>query len=124
MFRAGLRWVAAPVTFEAGGVTIYGTYTHPGGAAAGTVPAAVPLGGSGSVTDRNDNAPGQRDRNLLAAVAGWLSADGVASLRYDKLGSGQTGWGRYAAHPEQAGLGTYEQAVSYTHLTLPTTPYV
>ena len=109
MFRAGLRWVAAPVTFEAGGVTIYGTYTHPGGAAAGTVPAAVPLGGSGSVTDRNDNAPGQRDRNLLAAVAGWLSADGVASLRYDKLGSGQTGWGRYAAHPGQAGIGAYEQ---------------
>ena len=42
-------------------------------------------------------------------MANWLSADGVASLRYDKLGSGQTGWGRYAAHPERAGLGTYEQ---------------
>jgi dienelactone hydrolase len=102
-------WVAQPVTFEAGGVTIYGTYTHPGGAAAATVPAAVLLGGSGAVTDRNDNAPGQIHRDLLAAVAGWLSADGVASLRYDKLGSGQTGWGRYAAHPERAGLGTYEQ---------------
>ena len=102
-------WVAQPVTFEAGGVTIYGTYTHPGSAAARTVPAAVLLGGSGSVTDRNDNAPGQPDRNTLTAVASWLSADGVASLRYDKLGSGQTGWGRYAAHPERAGLGTYEQ---------------
>ena len=31
-------WVAQPVTFEAGGVTIHGTYTHPGSAAAGTVP--------------------------------------------------------------------------------------
>ena len=61
------------------------------------------------MTDRNDNAPGQPDRNTLDAVASWLSADGVASLRYDKLGSGQTGWGKYAAHPEQAGLGTYEQ---------------
>jgi ORF 12 gene product N-terminal len=30
-----------PVTFEAGGITIYGTYTHPGRAAAGTVPAAL-----------------------------------------------------------------------------------
>ena len=49
-------WVAAPVTFGAGGVTIHGTYTHPGGAAAGTVPAAVLLGGSGPATDRNDNA--------------------------------------------------------------------
>ena len=102
-------WVAQPVTFEAGGVTIYGTYTHPGSAAAGTVPAAVLLGGSGSATDRNDNAPGQTHRNLLLAVANWLSADGVASLRYDKLGSGQTGWGRYAAHPERAGIRPYEQ---------------
>ena len=88
---------------------IYGTYTHPSSVAARTVPAALLLGGSGSVTDRNDNAPGQPDRNTLEAVASWLSADGVASLRYDKLGSGQTGWGKYAAHPEQAGLGTYEQ---------------
>ncbi len=34
-------WVAQPVTFEAGGVTTYGTYTDPGSVAAGTVPAAV-----------------------------------------------------------------------------------
>jgi len=102
-------WVAQPVTFEAGGVTIHGTYTHPGSAAAGTLPAALLVAGYGSSTDRNDNAPGQPDRNTLEAVANWLSADGVASLRYDKLGSGQTGWGKYVAHPEQAGLGTYEQ---------------
>ena len=102
-------WVAQPVTFEAGGVTIHGTYTHPGGAAAGTLPAALLIAAYGSSTDRNDDAPGQPDRNTLEAVANWLSADGVASLRYDKLGSGQTGWGRYAAHPDQAGLGTYEQ---------------
>ena len=99
----------APVTFQAGGVTIHGTYTHPGKTAAGTVPAAVLLGGSGSTTDRNDNAPGQPNRNTLEAVANWLSADGVASLRYDKLGSGQTGWGKYAAHPGRAGIGPYEQ---------------
>jgi len=102
-------WVAQPVTFEAGGVTIHGTYTHPSSAAAGTLPAALLIAGYGSATDRNDNDPGQPDRNLLQAVANWLSADGVASLRYDKLGSGQTGWGKYAAHPERAGLGVYEQ---------------
>ena len=102
-------WVAQPVTFEAGGVTIHGTYTHPSSAPAGTIPAAVLLGGSGPTTDRNDNAPGQPDRNTLEAVTGWLSADGVTSLRYDKLGSGQTGWGRYAAHPGRAGIGPYEQ---------------
>jgi hypothetical protein len=42
-------------------------------------------------------------------VANWLSADGVASLRYGKLDSGQTGWGKYAAHPDQVGIGPYEQ---------------
>ena len=111
-------WVAQPVTFEAGGVTIHGTYTHPSNAAAGTVPAALLIGGYGSSTDRNDNAPGQPDRNTFVAVANWLSANGVASLRYDKLGSGQTGWGPYAAHPERAGLGTYEQeaATALTYL--------
>jgi uncharacterized protein len=103
-------WVAQPVTFEAGGVTIYGTYTHPGSAAAGTVPAAVLIAALGGSTDRNDNAPGDTaHRDTLAAVASWLSADGVASLRYDKLGSGQTGWGKYAAHPDQVGIGPYEQ---------------
>jgi hypothetical protein len=102
-------WVAQPVTFGAGGVTIHGTYTRPACAAAGTLPAALLIAAYGSNMDRNDNAPGQLDRNTLEAVAGWLSADGVASLRYDKLGSGQTGWGRYAAYPERAGLGTYEQ---------------
>ena len=124
-------WVAQQVTFDAGGVTIYGTYTHPRAAAPGSIPAAVLLGGSGSATDRNDNCTrhcwtgprpaGSTDpqlgRNALAAVANWLSADGVASLRYDKLGSGQTGWGRYAAHPDRVGIKQYEQeataALSY-----------
>jgi uncharacterized protein len=103
-------WVAQPVTFQAGGVTIYGTYTHPGSAAAGTVPAALLITSLGGSTDRNDNAPGDTaHRDDFIAVANWLSADGVASLRYDKLGSGQTGWGPYAAHPDQVGIGPYEQ---------------
>ena len=116
-------WVAQPVTFQAGEVTIYGTYTHPSNThpsttTAQTIPAAVLLAGAGTATDRNDNGTvtdpngndvEQPNRNTLEAVANWLSADGVASLRYDKLGSGQTGWGRYAGHPEQVGLKTYEQ---------------
>jgi acetyl esterase/lipase len=102
-------WVAQPVTFQAGGVTVHGTYTHPRSAAAGTLPAAVLLAGAGLTTDRNGNAAGQPDRDTLEAVANWLSADGVASLRYDKLGSGQTGLGRYAAHPGLVGIRPYEQ---------------
>jgi uncharacterized protein len=103
-------WVAQPVTFQAGGVTVYGTYTHPRSAAGGSIPAAVLLAGSGSATDRNDNSPGTPHCNTLEAVANWLSADGVASLRYDKVGSGQTGWSKYAAHPWRVGIKPYEQA--------------
>lgn len=80
-------WEAQPGSFEAGGVRIYGTYTHPSVAAAGVIPGALLLGGSGTATDRNDNSAAQPNRNLLEAVANWLSADGVASLRYDKVGS-------------------------------------
>jgi uncharacterized protein len=100
-------WVAQPVTFDAGGITIYGTYTHPGRAKPQQVPGAVLIAGSGSV-DRNENEPGLQ-LNSFAAVANWLAADGVATLRYDKLGSGQTGAGPYAAHPEHVGIKPFEQ---------------
>jgi pimeloyl-ACP methyl ester carboxylesterase len=116
--RLAPGWTAQPVSFPAGGVTIYGTYTHPSNAPARTIPAAVLLAGSGTATNRNDNGTAtdrngktvwQPYRNTLEAVANWLSADGVASVRYDKLGSGQTGWGSYAGHPERVGLESYEQ---------------
>ena len=52
------------------------------------VPAVLLIAGSGP-TDRNGNSsiePGPID--TLKTLADWLSDDGVASLRYDKLGSG------------------------------------
>jgi acetyl esterase/lipase len=42
--------------------------------------------------------------NTLKTVADWLSDDGVASLRYDKLGSGQTGIGPYAQKLDEVGV--------------------
>jgi dienelactone hydrolase len=99
-------WVAQAVTFAAGRMTIYGTYTHPRAAAA-RVPGALLIQGSGN-TDRNDNEPGFVV-NTLAAAANWLSQDGVATLRYDKLASGETGAGPYAAHPDSVGIAPYEQ---------------
>jgi pimeloyl-ACP methyl ester carboxylesterase len=100
-------WVAEPVRFDAGGMVVYATYTHPRAAPSGRIPAALLIAGSGAV-DRNGNEPGFQV-NTLEAVANWLSADGVASLRYDKLGSGQTGSGPYATHPERIGLRPFEQ---------------
>ena len=94
-------WVAEPVTFDAGGVTIYGTYTHPSAAAPGRIPGALLIAGCCG-SDRNDNG-------TLETVANWLSADGVASLRYDKLGTGETGLGRYAADPARVGTQPFKQ---------------
>jgi uncharacterized protein len=101
-------WVDQPVSFQAGGLTVYATYRHRA-AAAGPVPAVLLIAGSGP-TDRNGNS-GLRPGPIgtLQAVADWLSADGVASLRYDKLGSGRTGLGPYASRPAAIGIAPFEQ---------------
>lgn len=101
-------WVDQPVSFQAGGLTVYATYRHPA-AAAGRRPAVLLIAGSGP-TDRNGNSPLLPGPvGTLQAIAGWLSADGVASLRYDKLGSGRTGLGPYAGRPAAIGIVPFEQ---------------
>jgi hypothetical protein len=100
-------WVDQHVTFTAGGLTVYGTFRHP--ATGPSVPGVLLIAGSGP-TDRNGNNanyPGQID--TLETLADWLSADGVASLRYDKLGSGKTGLGAYASNKNAIGIAPYEQ---------------
>ncbi|WP_418153289.1 alpha/beta hydrolase family protein [Actinoalloteichus caeruleus] len=52
-------------------------------------PAALLIPGSGP-TDRDGNQPGL-EANTLLSVADTLSGSGVATLRYDKFGSGETG---------------------------------
>ena len=89
-------------------MTIYATFRHPRGDST-VVPGVVLIAGSGP-TDRNGNSssiPGSID--TLKTLADWLSNDGVASLRYDKLGSGRTGLGRYASDPASIGIAVYEQ---------------
>jgi hypothetical protein len=101
-------WVDEPVSFQAGGLTVYATYRHPVGYSK-SVPGVLLIAGSGP-TDRNGNTdlePGPV--NTLKTLANWLSQDGVASLRYDKLGSGETGLGPYAADLDAIGIGPFEQ---------------
>lgn len=97
-------WVDQSVTFQAGSVTVYGTYRHPGSERSGRlIPAVVLIPGNG-FTDRNGDTPlfpGSIDE--IEAVAHWLSADGVASLRYDRLGSGKTGFGPFAGSRNMIG---------------------
>lgn len=99
-------WVDDAVSFSAADMTVYGTFRHPAGR--GAVPAALLIAGSGP-TDRNGDSaliPGQVDtlRNLAQA----LSTDGVATLRYDKLGTGQTGLGPYAADPAKVDISAFQ----------------
>lgn len=102
--RAG--WVDDAVSFTAADTTVYATFRHPAGP--GAVPAALLIAGSGP-TDRNGDSalmPGQVD--TLRNLAQTLSDDGVATLRYDKLGTGQTGLGPYAADPARVDISAFQ----------------
>jgi alpha-beta hydrolase superfamily lysophospholipase len=82
------------ISFRSGSDPLYGTLLVPAGVSA--PPVALLIAGSGP-TDRNGNSPllGLQV-NSLAAFARALAGAGVASLRYDKFGSGKTGPGAHA----------------------------
>jgi uncharacterized protein len=108
------RWVDDEVTFDADGLTIHGTYRHQQGAGHG--PAALLISESGP-TDRNgDNAVVGPIGNMRQ-LAETLSDRGIASLRYDKVGTGKTGIGPYRSHPNDVVSAVYtkgaEAAVRY-----------
>ena len=103
-----VQWIDENVSFPAGGVTVYATFRHPVGDS-NSVPAVLLIAGSGP-TDRNANSavePGPI--NTLKTLADWLGEDGIASLRYDKLGSGKTGLGPYATKVDAIGIKPFEQ---------------
>ena len=98
------QWVDDEVSFQAEGLTIHGTYRHQRDAAAG--PAALLISESGN-TDRNgDNAVVGPIGNMKQ-LAEQLSDHGVASLRYDKVGTGKTGLGPYQQRPTDVGSAVY-----------------
>ena len=74
----------------AGGIELGGTLMLPGIAASKRVPGVVLIAGSGP-TDRDGNNPLVPERiDLLRQVAERLAEAGIASLRYDKRGIGQS----------------------------------
>ena len=84
------------VSFQADGLTIHGSYKHQQGG--GPAPAVLMISESGP-TDRNgDNAVVGPIGNMKQ-LADLLSDHGIASLRYDKVGTGKTGLGPYQQHP-------------------------
>ncbi|MFD4467281.1 alpha/beta hydrolase family protein [Rhodococcus sp. NPDC058505] len=95
--------VDTEITFTSGDVTVHGSLLVPD-RLAGPAPAALLLAGSGP-TDRNGDSgvmPGPI--GTLRFLAETLAESGIASLRYDKLGSGETGLGPYTVD-DVAGLG-------------------
>ena len=87
------------VVFTVDGTTTYGTLHVPEHRAGQRLRAALLLPGSGP-TDRDGNQPGASP-NTLAQLAGALGDDRVATLRFDKYGTGRTGLGAYRDHPEE-----------------------
>ncbi|WBB71848.1 alpha/beta fold hydrolase [Micromonospora sp. WMMD1128] len=87
------------VTFTVDGTVTYGTLHLPVHRRGQRMPAVLLLPGSGS-TDRNGDQPPALTPHTLAKLADALARDGVASLRFDKYGSGRTGLGAYADKPE------------------------
>ncbi|OLT24998.1 alpha/beta hydrolase [Nocardiopsis sp. CNR-923] len=79
------------LSFAVDGTEVFATFTSPTNAT-GTVPAALIVSGSGP-TDRDGNTQTRPDAGTNLNLARVLADTGVASLRYDKIGSGQTGLG-------------------------------
>ena len=106
------------VTFSVGGLTVHGSLRIPPNAS-GSVPAALLLAGSGP-TDRNGNSALENFKvNTLADIADVLASDGIASLRYDKVGTGATGLGPFAENLSALTFLTYtdEAATGLTFLS-------
>jgi uncharacterized protein len=89
---AGAQTVSAGRTevelaFPGRDISLRGTLTIPAGT--GPYPAVLLIAGSGMV-DRDENLPSLR-LDVLRQLAAQLASIGVASLRYDKRGVGQSG---------------------------------
>lgn len=100
--RGSAAWVDDEVTFDADGLTIHGTYRHDGTRG----PAAMLISESGR-TDRNGDNNVAGPIGNMRQLAEYLSDHGVASLRYDKVGTGATGLGRYAGKTAEVGTVVY-----------------
>jgi hypothetical protein len=76
---------AVEVRFDSGAITLGGTLVIPEGA--GPFPVAVLISGSGQ-QDRDESIMGHKP---FLVLADWLAHQGIATLRYDDRGVGESG---------------------------------
>lgn len=95
-------WVDQDVSFDADGLTIFGTYRNDGRSG----PAALLISESGP-TDRNGDNKVVGPIGNMRQIAEALSDDGVATLRYDKIGTGKTNLGPYQQKPTEVVSAVY-----------------
>lgn len=88
------------VVFTVDGTTAYGTLHVPEHRPGQRLRAALLLPGSGPA-DRDGNQPPGHSPDTLAQLADALGKDGIATLRFDKYGTGRTGLGAYQDRPEE-----------------------
>ncbi|MGI8837225.1 MAG: alpha/beta hydrolase, partial [Pyrinomonadaceae bacterium] len=89
VIRPETTFIAEPVTLETPNGTLYGTLERPQSRSA--LPVVLIIAGSGP-TDRDGNSPLLKGpNNSLKLLAAGLAAQGIASVRYDKRGIGETG---------------------------------
>jgi acetyl esterase/lipase len=98
-------------SFSSGDLTVHGTLRMPE-TVGHPVPGVVIIAGSGP-TDRDGNSavPGFADVRMDTHVwlAEVLAGRGVASLRYDKFGAGETGLGPFEDRPGDAAERTFDE---------------
>lgn len=98
------RWVDEEVVFTADGLTLHGSYRHWSADAPG--PAVLLISESGA-TDRDGDNQVAGPVGNMRQLAELLSDRDVASLRYDKVGTGKTGLGPYAQRPTEVVSAVY-----------------
>lgn len=112
-------WVDEEVTFEADGLTLYGTYRHRSGNEPS--PSALLISESGN-TDRNGDNQVAGPIGNMRQLAELLSDRGVASLRYDKVGTGRTGLGPFERNPQDVVSAVYTSGAESALRFLATRP--
>lgn len=82
-------FIVEPITLQSPSGTLHGTLVRP--QSRSRMPVVLIIAGSGP-TDRDGNSPVFKGpNNSLKLLAEGLAAQGIASLRYDKRGIGETG---------------------------------